>query len=346
LLRLLLLLLLRLTLLLRLLLLLLLLLSLALLLLLWHLLTRLLLRRFALLHLWRRLTFLLLRSNLTLLLRNRLSLLLLLWSLALLLLRSDLTLLLRSGLIVHRHLGRNLDVAIGREGLADGDIGRASVVGVGKLRAIGAGSLLILLLGPHGCGVRLTQRSQLGGPGAHLDSTLSAVEADACAAATATNRAAVDVALNIAVDVVDRAVVVEVASAPVAALVAGADVSEAVVDAAIVADVAAPVSAIEAVAVIPEAPVAGGPECALVGSLNPRAGHPVITHWSPSPIAGRPDEVVAGILGLIVVGQRRWRLRSVRVWLFTVTRIVRRLILRWWICVPLIGRRRALLCGI
>ena len=119
-------------------------LSLALLLLLWHLLTRLLLRRFALLHLWRRLTFLLLRSNLTLLLRNRLSLLLLLWSLALLLLRSDLTLLLRSGLIAHRHLGRNLDVAIGCEGLADGDIGRASVVGIGKLRAICAGSLLIL----------------------------------------------------------------------------------------------------------------------------------------------------------------------------------------------------------
>ena len=315
-------------------------------------------------------TFLLLRSDLALLLRNRLSRLLLLWGLALLLLRSDLTLLLllrnllprlllrsnlalllrlrsllalllRSGLIAHRHLGRNLDVAIGGERLADGDIGRASVIGIGKLCAIGAGSLLVLELGTHGRGMRLTQGSQFGGPGSHLDSTRSAVEADAGAAAT--NRAVVDVVHDVYVDVVNRAVVVEVAAAPVAALVAEADVAKAVVDAAVVADMPAPVAAIEAVAMVVVAPVAGGPECALVGSLDPGAGNPVVTHGSPGPIARGPDIVVAGILGLIVVGQRRRRLRGVVGRLLAVTGIVGRLILRLGIGVPLIGRRRGLL---
>ena len=34
----------------------------------------------------------------------------------------------------------------------------------------------------------------------------------------------------------------------------------------------APVSAVEAIAVMPKTPIAGSPECALIGSLNPGAG--------------------------------------------------------------------------
>jgi hypothetical protein len=79
------------------------------------------------------------------------------------------------------------------------------------------------------------------------------------------------------VDVVDRAVVVEVAAAPVAALIADANVAEAVIDAAIVADVGAPIAAVELIAVVTPAPVARRPKGAFVWSLNPRAGNPVIT---------------------------------------------------------------------
>ena len=123
------------------------------------------------------------------------------------------------------------------------------------------------------------------------------------------------------VDVIDRAVVVEVAATPITAFVAEAYIPKTVVDAAIVADMSAPVAAVKAVAVMIEAPVAGRPKCALVGSLNPGAGHPVIALGRPGPVAGCPDIVVAGRIWLFVVGQGRRRLRSVGIRLFAVTRI-------------------------
>ena len=146
-----------------------------------------------------------------------------------------------------------------------------------------------------------------------------------------------------AIEVIDRSVVVEVAATPVTAFIAEADVAEPVVDPAIVADVPAPVATIEAVSVVPETPVSRGPEGALVGSFNPRAGYPVITHRSKGPIAGRPYVVVAGILGLIVIGQGRRRLRGVLVRLLSIARIIHRLVLRLILCVALVGRWRALL---
>ncbi len=69
------------------------------------------------------------------------------------------------------------------------------------------------------------------------------------------------------------------AATPITALVAKTYIPKTVVDAAIVADVPAPVSPVKAVAVVIEAPVAGGPKSALIGSLNPGAGHPVIALW-------------------------------------------------------------------
>jgi hypothetical protein len=112
---------------------------------------------------------------------------------------------------------------------------------------------------------------------------------------------AINVMLSVNVHVIETAVVVEVAAAPIAALIAETEVAEAVVDAAIVADVPSPVPAVKAVAVMPETPVAGSPERALVGSLNPGAGHPVITPGRPRPIAGRPKIAVTRSLGLLVL---------------------------------------------
>jgi hypothetical protein len=87
------------------------------------------------------------------------------------------------------------------------------------------------------------------------------------------------------------------AAAPVAALVADTDVAKAVIDAAIIADVRTPIATIKAVAIMPEAPVAGGPEVAVAGS-----------RW------------------LIIFGQWRWRLRSVGHWLSAIAGIIRALI--------------------
>jgi hypothetical protein len=104
------------------------------------------------------------------------------------------------------------------------------------------------------------------------------------------------------IHVVVRAVVIEVPIAPVAALVADTGVAKSIINAAIKADVRTPIAAIKAVAVIMVAPVAGGPERALVGSLDPSAGNPIIAALTPGPIAGGPKIAVAGRLGLVVIG--------------------------------------------
>jgi hypothetical protein len=116
------------------------------------------------------------------------------------------------------------------------------------------------------------------------------------------------------------------AAAPVAALVADTDVAKAVIDAAIIADVRTPIATIKAVAIMPEAPIAGGPECALIRSLDPPAGHPVITVLTPCPVAGGPEVAVAGSRWLIIIGQGRRGLRSVGHRLNTVAGIIRALI--------------------
>jgi AmiR/NasT family two-component response regulator len=63
---------------------------------------------------------------------------------------------------------------------------------------------------------------------------------------------------------------------PIAALVAEADIAEAIVDAAVVADVSAPIAPVELVTVVSPAPVAWRPQSTLIRSFNPGAGHPVI----------------------------------------------------------------------
>jgi hypothetical protein len=67
----------------------------------------------------------------------------------------------------------------------------------------------------------------------------------------------------------------------------------------------------EAPAVVVPAPVAGGPEGAIVGWSAPGAGDPVVAGGSPVPVAGGPDVVGRGGLGLLIDGQGRRRLVGV-----------------------------------
>jgi len=177
--------------------------------------------------------------------------------------------LLRLRLIVSLQSRGSAYGAIGRKRLADNQTGGAPLVAMRKLRPVGAGYTLILHLGVHGCGVCLAASRQLCRSGTGLQSTRSAIETHAGASAVVLNDAAVvDVMHDGDVHIVDGAVVIKMSAAPIASLVTDSDVAKAVVDAAIEADVGAPVATIKAVAVMPVAPISRRPERALVGSLH------------------------------------------------------------------------------
>jgi len=121
------------------------------------------------------LQLLLLRNGLMLLLLLNclmLLLLLLLNSLVLLLLLGSCLslLLLRGLLVVNLHGGWHANIVIRSDRPVDCQVGRTTMVDVGKLRTVVAGSALILHLRAHGRGVLFMTGSQLFGPGTHLQS--------------------------------------------------------------------------------------------------------------------------------------------------------------------------------
>ena len=200
------------------------------------------------------------------------------------------------------------------------------MIRIGKLVPVGRGSALILQLRLHGRSMRLMHRCQLSRSRRRTDAARSSVETHMGVVVVHDDRAGIHVVHDSDVDVVDGTVVVEVASTPITALVAVSNVAKAVIDPAIVTDVLAPITGVKAVRVMPVSPVAGGPERALVGSLNPCAGHPEIAVGRPGPIAGSPYITVAWILWLVVDEQRRRRLVGGIFRLLSVARIVGRLV--------------------
>jgi hypothetical protein len=116
---------------------------------------------------------------------------------------------------------------------------------------------------------------------------------------------------NVDADAIDRTVVVEVVSVPVAAVIAEAGVTEAIVDASVETDMGAPVSTAEAPTVVIPAPVAGGPKSSVIRWKTPGAGYPVVARRRPVPVAGSPDVIGSGSLGLVVLGECRGRLVGV-----------------------------------
>ena len=197
------------------------------------------------------------------------------------------------------------------------------MVYTGKLIPVGTGNVVVLHLRPHGRSVLFMESCQFCWSGPYLQSTRSAIEAHTTASTVFAHRALVDVVHNRDVHIVDRAVVVEMSAAPVATLVAKADITKAVVNAAVVADVGSPVTAVEAIAVMVVTPIAGSPEGALIGSLDPHAGYPVVAALSPCPVAGSPEIVVARSLRLFIIGEGRRCLIRILDRLRAVTGIVR-----------------------
>jgi hypothetical protein len=106
----------------------------------------------------------------------------------------------------------------------------------------------------------------------------------------------------------DRGVIGKGAAAPLAAGKAVASIAVAIVDAAVVADMAAPIAAMESVLAVGPVPVVGCPQRALVGRLDPGAGHPVVVALIRivAPVAGRPHQVGPGADRLRIDRQLRW----------------------------------------
>src|SRR5580704_14888908 len=109
------------------------------------------------------------------------------------------------------------------------------------------------------------------------------------------------------VHVVHGAVVVKVVTIPAAAFITVAEIAESIIDAAIPADVRAPITFMEEIAAIAPSPVAGCPEEANFRSFDPGSGNPVIiiSIGIPSPVSGGPDIAVTRTDGLFINGNGR-----------------------------------------
>ena len=177
----------------------------------------------------------------------------------------------------------------------------AALVHVVELLAILRGLALVLDLGGHRRSAGPAEGRDLCRPWPYVNAAATAVIGDP--------RPVIDdhVAVVNMSDVddvhpVDGAVVVEVVAVPITAIVAISGVAEAVVYAAIEADMQTPVATIETPAVVVPAPVSGRPKRSVVGRGAPRPGNPVIACWRPIPVTWSPDIVGRGGFGLLIFG--------------------------------------------
>jgi hypothetical protein len=104
----------------------------------------------------------------------------------------------------------------------------------------------------------------------------------------------------------DRGVVGKFMAAPFASRKTNAAVSVAVVHAAVVAHVPAPVAPVEPVVASEPAPVGRRPQGTLIRSRNPRAWNPVVVPVAVRPVAWNPHQVGPGTVGLLINRQFGW----------------------------------------
>src|SRR2546425_7002082 len=108
------------------------------------------------------------------------------------------------------------------------------------------------------------------------DATVAAVVADAVHGGAVDHGGVVNIVNGGDVHIRHRAVVEKPAAFPASAVVAVAEVSEAVVDAAVETDLRTPITFIENKSVAEPGPVTGGPVVADSRGAHPGAGHPVV----------------------------------------------------------------------
>ncbi|MNS10581.1 hypothetical protein D3C72_420990 [compost metagenome] len=179
---------------------------------------------------------------------------------------------------------------------------RAALVVVVELRAVAAGIAYVAALHVGGRRMAVIARGQFARVRRASNAIGAAVIADTSVIDVVDDHGVV-VHVGDAGDVHvgHRAVVVEAVALPVAAHIPQPHIAEAVVDAAIKADVGAPIARVPHIQAIGEAPVAGRPERAGVGGEHPGAGHPEKAVLIAAPVAGHPH-IAIGRRGRLHVG--------------------------------------------
>ena len=215
--------------------------------------------------------------------------------------------IVRARAIVLRMVSRSSETGACGSRMLKGRLRWMALVLIEELLAVLSSLLVKLSLLCSWRSVPLAHRLGLRERGPEVDAAASAVVAHAVVVVH-DHRAVVDVVDVDFVDAVDGAVIEEVVTVPVTAFIAMAAIAEAIVDAAIEADVRAPVSTMEQVPAAEEAPVRRRPERANIGCGNPDAGHPVVAGGSVAPVTGGPEIIRCGSGRLLVLGQRGRRL--------------------------------------
>ncbi len=165
---------------------------------------------------------------------------------------------------------------------------RAPMIFRREVLAILAGCVLVLGLRRQRSGVLLVRGCLFLRRRTRLNSALPAVVAHR-PGIVHHHRVVVDVSHVRDADIGDGAVVVERSAAPLAADESHAGVPEAIVNAAVEADVRAPVPGVPRIEPPAPAPVSGRPQHAH-RSHHPRSGHPVVAGVIiPAPVPGRPE---------------------------------------------------------
>jgi hypothetical protein len=175
-----------------------------------------------------------------------------------------------------------------------------------KLAIVSRGLLMLSLYRQRSL-VMLTLRNKLLRRRTRRNASVTAVVADAIDRRVVHDHCLViDISHVGDVHVSHAAVVVEVASAPLATVVAVAGITEAVVDAAVEANVRPPVTAMEGVEALVPSPPSGSPEHSHGGDY-PGARHPVVAVIIvPGPVAGCPQIAGSGTERLRINGQGGW----------------------------------------
>jgi len=188
---------------------------------------------------------------------------------------------------------------------------RLTAVYGGELRAVGACGHPVLLLDPQLSETRLPQSRQLCTGRREIHSPTATAVAHAVVVRDVGHVGDVGIVDDGVVYVRDPAVVVELVVIPITAVVAASNIPVAVVDTAIVANVAAPKAAMPSIAPRIIAPVSGCPQRTHVGSRDPNSRNPIVTGRSIRPVARRPEIVWLGTRRLLVFRQGGRRLGSI-----------------------------------
>jgi hypothetical protein len=108
----------------------------------------------------------------------------------------------------------------------------------------------------------------------------------------------------------DRGVIGKLVSAPLTAVESNALIAEAIVHASVVTYVAAPVAPMKSVTPTVPVPIVRRPECSVIGSRYPCAGHPIVVALVliEGPVAGHPHQVGLGAVWLFI--DRKFRRRE------------------------------------